>query len=60
MKIVNETTKINKKKSEARTAHVQMTALIIALALVSFAGGYYCAAAQFAQMVLVNKKIEEK
>ncbi len=54
MRIINESTKNNKKISPARAAHVQMMALIIALALLSFAGGYYCAMAEIAAVVSAN------
>ncbi len=56
MKIVNETTKINKKNSTARDAHIQMMLMIFVLAVVSFAGGYFVAMAEVAAAVLENKK----
>ncbi len=54
MRIINESTKINKKNSEARDAHLQMTALIIVLACCSFAAGYYFAMAEVANVVSAN------
>ncbi|MDQ3712982.1 MAG: hypothetical protein M3388_12300 [Acidobacteriota bacterium] len=54
MKTIHDRTKINKKKSEARTAHLQMVTLIIALAVVSFAGGYFVAMTEVAAVVAGN------
>ncbi len=54
MKIITETTKNNKKNSEARTAHLQMMMLTFVLAILSFAAGYYSAMAEIAQVILAN------
>ncbi len=53
MKIINTMTEINKKNKWV-AADVQMIALIIALALVSFTTGYFVAMAEIAQAVSAN------
>ena len=54
MRTINETTKNNKKNSEAREAHLQMMLLTFVLAILSFAAGYLTAALQIAAMMTTN------